>query len=61
MTWVMVYMPGKTTNDICEYQNGCWAPPPPRNGGKSSARTPWLQPNYERWVHGAVFLLRLVI
>ena len=52
MTWVMVYMPGKTTNDICEYQNGCWAPPPPRN---------WLQPNYERWVHGAVFLLRLVI
>lgn len=53
MTWVMVYVPGKANNDICEYQNGCWAGPPPR------------KPNYrktaKRWVHGAVFLLRLVI
>ncbi len=48
MTWVMVYMPDATA-DICEYQDGRWAPPPPR------------KPNYERWVHGAVFLLRLVI
>lgn len=51
MTWVMVYMPD--VNDISEYQNAHWAPPPPR------------KPNYrktaKRWVHGVVFLLRLVI